>query len=123
MMNNIVKIVIEKVIAFFTSKETKRKINAVKTNFGSILKDDDEIVQDVLFGYDEAEQVVIVLTNKTLYVIGERLLHSVEKSHIVSITESKGFFSNLVAIQCMNEDVYFKVYFKSFVNKIKDWSK
>lgn len=123
MIDNIVKVVMGKLVAFVTSKETKEKIKNVKNNFGNILKDDDEVVQEVLFGYDEDTQVVIVLTNKSLYVIGDRLMHSVEKAHITNISDSKGIFSSLVAIDTMEEQVFFKVYFKSFVKKIKDWSK
>lgn len=91
-----------------------------KKNFEYVVNDD-EVVLDIMFGYDEKTQVIIALTNKHLYVLDDTIIHKVKRDEILEIVDFKGLISKLVEVQLLDETVYFKVYSKRAVKALKEW--
>lgn len=94
----------------------------VRTNFEYVVNDD-EVVSDVMFGYDEKSPVTVIATNKHLYVLGDVVIHKVRKDEILEVIDYKGLVAKLVEVQALEETVYFKVYSKRAVKTLKEWAK
>ena len=104
----------------FSSISVEKIKERVKKNFEYVVNDD-EVVLDVMFGYDEKSNVVVVTTNKHLYVLGDILIHKIRKDHIIEINVSKGLFARLVEIKTSNSTDYFKVYSKRGTKSLREW--
>lgn len=110
------------ILELLSSKKVKDRI---ALNMETLLTDD-QVVQEVLLGMDEKQPVIIALTNKRLLVIGDTLIHDVKKEEILDMFSTRGvLFSHLIEVSNVGENttVYFKVFTKKSITKIKDWLK
>lgn len=120
LLKNISKALLRHALSVVSIEGIKER---AKKNFEYVVNDD-EVVLDVMFGYDEKSQVIIVLTNKHLYVLGDIVIHKVKKNEILEIMDYKGLVTKLIEVQAVTEDpVYFKVYSKRAVKALKEWLK
>lgn len=88
----------------------------------NVLLTDDEIVQQVVAGYDNKQLVTILMTNKKLYVLGDEVIHEVEKSHINEMVLTNGKLSKLIELISVNDEfAFFKVFTKRAIRRIEDW--
>ena len=108
------------IVKIFSNLRLERVKERVKKNFEYAVKDD-EIILDVIFGFDEKSQVVVVLTNNHLYVVGDILIHKIRRDHIEQINETKGLFARLIEVKTKDKAEYFKVYSKRGVKSLKEW--
>lgn len=120
MVFNLLKKIALLSVELLESERIKKRISA---NVQALLTDD-QIVQKVIIGYDERQLVVIALTNKKLYVIGDTILHEVKKDEIYELVSSSGMLSSLVELVTIKdeiESVFFKVFKKKTITIIEDW--
>ena len=69
---------------------------------------------------------MIALTNKKLFVIGDTIMHEVDKNDIYELISESGILSSLVELVTIRDDiesVFFKVFKKKAITKIEDWLK
>lgn len=110
------------VVELLNSKAVKKRVAA---NVSALLTDD-QIVQDVIIGHDEGQVVIITITNKNLYVIGDTVLHVVSKDEIYELVHVSGKLSKLIELVTINDKVdsiFFKVFTKRSITKLEDWLK
>lgn len=122
MVLNLLKKVALLSVELLDSERIKKRISA---NVQALLSDD-QVVQKVIIGYDEGQLVVIALTNKKLFVIGDTILHEVDKNDIYELISESGILSSLVELVTIRDDiesVFFKVFKKKAITKIEDWLK
>lgn len=118
-MFNIIKNIGLLAIEFINSESIKKRI-AINVN---ALLTDDEVVQEIVIGHDERQIVIIAMTNKKLYVIGDSILHEITKEEVEKMIQTYGKISKLIEIKSVNNDVsiFFKVFTKKAVAKIEGW--
>ena len=91
------------------------------------LLSDDQVVQNVIIGFDDKQIVIVTLTNKKLYVIGDTIIHEVNKEDIYEISQAKGMLTSLVELVTVKDDiesVFFKVFTKKrAITTIENWLK
>lgn len=120
LLKNASKALLRQLFSLISIESIKER---VRKNFEYVVNDD-EVVLDVMFGYDEKTQVIIVLTNKHLYVLGDTIIHKVKRNEILDMLEYKGLVSRLIEVLTVTEDpIYFKVYSKRAVTALKEWLK
>lgn len=120
LLKNVSKALLRQLLSLISIESIKER---VRKNFEYVVNDD-EVVLDVMFGYDEKTQVIIVLTNKHLYVLGDTIIHKVKRNEILDMLEYKGLVSRLIEVLTVTEDpIYFKVYSKRAVTALKEWLK
>ena len=122
MVLNLLKKVALLSVELLDSERIKKRISA---NVQALLSDD-QVVQKVIIGYDEGQLVVIALTNKKLFVIGDTIMHEVDKNDIYELISESGILSSLVELVTIRDDiesVFFKVFKKKAITKIEDWLK
>lgn len=120
LLKNVSKALLRQLLSLISIESIKER---VRKNFEYVVNDD-EVVLDVMFGYDEKTSVIIVLTNKHLYVLGDTIIHKVKRNEILDMLEYKGLVSRLIEVLTVTEDpIYFKVYSKRAVTALKEWLK
>lgn len=92
----------------------------VTQNLQALIKDD-QVVEEVFFGLDEYQPVVIAATNKELLVIGDHVIHCISKQDIIEFHQTKGIFVKLIEVQAVKEQAYFKVFSNKPFKKLRDW--
>jgi predicted transcriptional regulator len=108
------------IVKIFSSINLEKIRERVKKNFEYVVKDD-EIVLDVIFGYDNKSQVIVIMTNNHLYVMGDILIHKIKRNNIEDISVVKGLFAKLIKVTTIDDTQYFKVYSKRGANALKEW--
>lgn len=119
MFNNIIKNLGTLLISAISSDRFQKRC---KDNLQVILQDD-QVIEEVLVGFDDNQLVLITATNKGLLVVGDTIIHSLNKDDIIDIDLTNGILLKLVTVQTVNETVYFKVFSKKAINKLKYWLK
>ena len=102
------------------NEKVKKRI-AIKTQE---LLTDDQIVQKIITGLDERQLVIIALTNKKLYVIGDTVLHEINKEDIYEVKCESGMLHHLIETTTIKdeiESVFFKVFSKKAITTLEDW--
>lgn len=95
-------------------------LERLKKNYEYVVKDD-EVILDVMLGFDEKQPVIIVKTNKHVYVLADDVIHLIRKSAVISIDSQKGLLSTLVEFETIDEPIYFKIFSKRALKSLKEW--
>ena len=110
-------------VELLNSERIKKRI---ASNMQALLSDD-QVVQNVIIGFDDKQIVIVTLTNKKLYVIGDTIIHEVNKEDIYEISQAKGMLTSLVELVTVKDDiesVFFKVFTKKrAITTIENWLK